>query len=123
MSAAFDPEAAARALLAVHRGAPRLPGLTPPPPDTAAAYAVQRAVIRALGGGAWKMALLAGRNRHAGAPADFPASRASSRRRERCRGRGAHRLRHQALSACATEDGDSDAASPRNPTSRALTDR
>ncbi|WP_449044687.1 fumarylacetoacetate hydrolase family protein [Paracoccus versutus] len=67
MSAAFDPEAAARALLAVHRGAPRLPGLTPPPPDTAAAYAVQRAVIRALGGGAWKMALLAGRDRHAGA--------------------------------------------------------
>jgi 2-keto-4-pentenoate hydratase len=67
VSAAFDPEAAARALLAVHRGAPRLPGLTPPPPDPDAAYAVQGAVIRALGGGAWKMALLAGRDRHAGA--------------------------------------------------------
>ncbi|MEG4642186.1 fumarylacetoacetate hydrolase family protein [Paracoccus sp. APAP_BH8] len=67
MSAAFDPEAAARALLAVHGAAPRLPGLVPPPPDPDAAYAVQRAVIRALGGGAWKMALLAGRDRHAGA--------------------------------------------------------
>ncbi|MFD2816490.1 hypothetical protein ACFSYD_22130 [Paracoccus aerius] len=67
MTLAFDAAAAARTLLDIRKGAPRPPGLPVTPPDTAAAYAVQRAVIAELGGGAWKMALLGGRDRHAGA--------------------------------------------------------
>ncbi|GLK64530.1 hydratase (plasmid) [Paracoccus kondratievae] len=68
MNSGFDAVAAAQALLAVHRGAARFPGLVPPPPDPDAAYAVQRHVIQGLGkAGAWKMALLAGRDRHAAA--------------------------------------------------------
>lgn len=75
MTDLFDAEAAARILLAVRRGAARPAGLPVPPPDAAAAYAVQRAVIRKLGGGAWKMALLAGRDRHAAAlPAGLVAA-------------------------------------------------
>lgn len=67
MTEEFDVAAAARSLLQVRDGGPRPAGLPVSPPDTAAAYAVQRAVIRQLGGGAWKMALLAGRDRHAAA--------------------------------------------------------
>lgn len=67
MTDAFDAAAAARALLQVWGGGPRPAGLPVSPPDTAAAYAVQRAVVRDLGGGAWKMALLAGQDRHAAA--------------------------------------------------------
>ena len=67
MTPAFDAATAARTLLDIRRGAPRPPGLPVTPPHTAAAYAVQRAVIAELGGGAWKMALLGGRDRHAGA--------------------------------------------------------
>lgn len=63
----FDAATAAHALLHVWRGGPRPAGLPVPPPDPDAAYAVQRAVIAELGGGAWKMALLAGRDRHAAA--------------------------------------------------------
>ncbi|MCZ0962536.1 fumarylacetoacetate hydrolase family protein [Paracoccus benzoatiresistens] len=63
----FDAATAARTLLDVWDGRPRPAGLPVSPPDTDAAYAVQRAVIRELGSGAWKMALLAGRDRHAAA--------------------------------------------------------
>lgn len=67
MTDTFDVETASRTLLQVWRGGTRPAGLPVPPPDTDAAYAVQRAVIKALGGGAWKMALLEGRDRHAAA--------------------------------------------------------
>lgn len=68
MTHSFDPAQAAAQLLAIRAGdAPRIPDLLPPPPDTRAAYAVQRAVIGQRSGGAWKMALLGGQARHAGA--------------------------------------------------------
>lgn len=67
MSNNYDAATAARTLLDIRQGAPRPAGLAVPPPDTDAAYAVQRAVIAELGGGAWKMALMGGRDRHAGA--------------------------------------------------------
>lgn len=72
MNPTFDPKAAARVLLDVRAGRSRPTGLPSTPPDTAAAYAVQSEVMRRLGGRAsWKMALLAGRDRHA---APMPAS-------------------------------------------------
>lgn len=67
MSHDFDVAAAARALLQVWQGGPRPAELPQRPADTQDAYAVQRAVIGQLGGGAWKMALLGGRDRHAAA--------------------------------------------------------
>lgn len=68
MNPTFDPKAAAHALLDVRAGGSRPAGLPSTPPDTAAAYAVQSEVMRHLGGRAsWKMALLAGRDRHAAA--------------------------------------------------------
>lgn len=72
MSLTFDPKAAARVLLDVRAGGPRPAGLPSTPSDTTAACAVQSEGIRRLGGRAcWKMALLAGRDRHAAA---MPAS-------------------------------------------------
>lgn len=72
MNPIFDPKAAARVLLDVRAGAMRPAGLPTTPPNTTAAYAVQSEVMRQLGGPAsWKMALLAGRDRHAAA---MPAS-------------------------------------------------
>ncbi|RQP04424.1 MAG: hydratase [Paracoccus sp. BP8] len=61
----FDAGAAAQVLLAARRSARPADGLTPPPGDTAAAYAVQEAVLAGLGdpGGLWKMALLGGADR------------------------------------------------------------
>lgn len=67
MTQDFDVAAAARTLLDIRRGSARPAGLALTPPDTNAAYAVQRAVVAELGGGAWKMALLGGRDRQAGA--------------------------------------------------------
>lgn len=72
MNPTFDPKAAARVLLDVRSGGARPAGLPATPPDTAAAYAVQSEVMRHLGSRvSWKMALLAGRDRHAAA---MPAS-------------------------------------------------
>ena len=67
MTEEFDVATAAGTLLQVWGGGSRPAGLPVSPPDTEAAYAVQRAVIRELGSGAWKMALLAGRDQHAAA--------------------------------------------------------
>lgn len=71
MSVLFDPAAAADILLKARAGGPRPTHLPVAPPDPAAAYAVQDAVLRQLGGRvSWKMALLGGRERHtAGMPA------------------------------------------------------
>lgn len=61
----FDPAAAAATILAARNGAERPADLDQAPPDTDAAYAVQRHVIAGLGqGGAWKIAMLEGRHRH-----------------------------------------------------------
>lgn len=68
MTPIFDAEAAARVLLEVRGGGARPVGLPATPPDPNAAYAVQAAVMRQLSGPAsWKMALLAGRDRHTAA--------------------------------------------------------
>lgn len=67
MTDRFDAAAAAAVLLQVRQGAPRPAGLPVAPPDAAAAYDVQRTILSRLGGGAWKMALLGGRERHAAA--------------------------------------------------------
>lgn len=72
MTPIFDAEAAARVLLEVRGGGTPPVGLPAMPPDPEAAYAVQAAVMRQSAGTAsWKMALLAGRDRHAAA---MPAS-------------------------------------------------
>lgn len=72
MTPTFDTKAAARVLLDVRGGGVRAVGLPATPPDPDAAYAVQAAVMRQSSGPAsWKMALLAGRDRHAAA---MPAS-------------------------------------------------
>ena len=68
MNVPFDPETAAKTLLAARAGGTRPAGLPVPPPDVAAAYAVQTAVMRRLGQRSnWKMALLGGRDRQAAA--------------------------------------------------------
>lgn len=71
MNAPFDPLVAADTLLKVRAGGPRPNDLPVAPPDAAAAYAIQDAVLRRIGGRvSWKMALLGGRERHtAGMPA------------------------------------------------------
>lgn len=72
MTPIFDAEAAARVLLEARGGGARPVGLPATPPDPDSAYAVQAAVLRQSAGPAsWKMALLAGRDRHAAA---MPAS-------------------------------------------------
>ncbi|WP_373946333.1 fumarylacetoacetate hydrolase family protein [Paracoccus marcusii] len=72
MTPIFDAEAAARVLLEVRGGGARPVGLPATPPDPDSAYAVQAAVLRqSTGPASWKMALLAGRDRHAAA---MPAS-------------------------------------------------
>lgn len=66
----FDPIAAARLLAAARQGGERPRGLAPAPADTASAYAVQAAVLDALGeaaGGAWKQAMLGGKTRECAA--------------------------------------------------------
>ncbi len=72
MMTSFNPRAAADILLQVRAGGPRAKGLPITPPDAGAAYQVQDAVLRSLGGPiSWKVALLDGRERHA---AGMPAS-------------------------------------------------
>lgn len=65
--AGFDPATAAARLLEARRSGRRVAASLPEPADTAAAYAVQGAVMAGLQdpGGVWKMALLGGAGREA----------------------------------------------------------